>query len=119
MRVLIVDDSERIRLMVAAVLQAVGCSVVTAANGLSGLAQFRAHAPDAIVTDINMPVMDGLTFVSQVRDQPGGRALPIFVLSSDDCPAKRARAHAYGVNRWMEKPTDLAAMASAVMQSAA
>ena len=116
MHVLVVDDSERVRTLVATVLEAAGCSVDQAANGVTGLARFKASRPDAIVTDINMPEMDGLTFVSRVRNQPGGE-LPIFVLSSDNSAEKRAQARTFGVRGWMEKPLDIRTMLETVVLS--
>ena len=119
MHILVVDDSERVRTVVATILEAAGCRVDQAADGLSGLKQFMAEQPDAIMTDINMPVMDGLSFVARIRAQPGGQALPIFVLSSDECPGKREQARAYGVRRWMEKPIDPRIVIETVIETAA
>ena len=117
MRVLVVDDCKGMRTVLSAVLESVGYSVETAADGLSGLARFMADPPDAIITDVNMPVMDGLTFVGEVRRQSRGADLPIFVLSSDGSADKRERARGYGVRRWLDKPADMTAMAAAVLQA--
>jgi two-component system chemotaxis response regulator CheY len=119
MRVLIVDDSPEMRTIVATVLEAVGFEVDQAKDGLDGLSQYIASEPDMIITDINMPFMDGLAFVERVREEPDGGRIPIFVMSSDGCPAKRARADRCGVRQWMEKPVNVSAMASALMQAAA
>jgi two-component system chemotaxis response regulator CheY len=56
------------------------------------------------MTDINMPGMDGLSFIELARRTSNGRGLPIFVLSSETCPAKLARAEALGIQAWMTKP---------------
>jgi two-component system chemotaxis response regulator CheY len=118
MRVLIVDDSVELRTIIKSVLEAVGCIVDEAKDGLEGLARFLVCEPDVIVTDINMPVMDGLTFVERLREEPQGRLKPILVLSSQSCPQKKARARRSGVQLWMDKPVDFAALAVAVARAA-
>jgi two-component system chemotaxis response regulator CheY len=119
MRVLVVDDCLQIRTILAHVFRAAGVEVDEAANGQIGLARFLADPPDAVVTDINMPVMDGLTFVERLRGEPVGQSAPVFVFSSDQSLIKRRRAEHLGVRSWTEKPGDYAAFAVSVMQQVA
>ena len=81
--ILTVDDSASIRQMVRLTLSAAGSQVVEAGNGAEGLAKATAAPVNMIVTDLNMPVMDGLTFIREVRKLPAYRGVPILFLTTE------------------------------------
>jgi two-component system, chemotaxis family, chemotaxis protein CheY len=102
--VLTVDDSPSIRRMIAMTLQDAGYDVVEATDGLDGLEKVRARVFDAIITDQNMPNLDGLGFIRALRALPNGQGVPVIVLSTDDADALKAQARAAGALGWMIKP---------------
>jgi two-component system chemotaxis response regulator CheY len=102
--VLAVDDSPSIRRMIAMTLGDVGIAVDEAVDGLDGLERARARRYDAIITDQNMPNLDGLGFIRALRDTPMGQGVPVIVLSTDDTDALKAQARAAGALGWMVKP---------------
>ncbi|OYX34932.1 MAG: hypothetical protein B7Y99_04725 [Caulobacterales bacterium 32-69-10] len=115
--VLIVDDCERIRAIAGAVLIAAGFDIIEASNGQAGLNRFEANTPDAIVTDINMPVMDGLTLIERVRAHPEGKTVPIIVVSANDKTANFERAKRSGIVCWLNKAANPLHIAEAVMMA--
>lgn len=103
--VLVVDDSNTMREIVAGFLLKNGFDVVTATDGRDGLNQLR-NDPDIklVVSDINMPVMDGLAMAEKVRTELGNTAVRIIMLTTEDNPQIRERGKAAGVNGWIVKP---------------
>ncbi len=119
--VLTVDDSRTMRDMLRVALSAAGYSVVQAEDGLHGLevlAQDDVH-PDVIITDINMPRMDGFGFIAGVRKDGRHRAVPILVLSTESHIDKKNRARSAGATGWIVKPFDPAKLVDAVRRVAA
>jgi two-component system chemotaxis response regulator CheY len=103
-KVLIVDDSVTIRQMVSFTLRAAQFEVVEAENGADALKKLAGLTPDLIVTDLNMPVMDGLTFVRSARALPATRYVPILMLTTESQAEKKAQAKAAGATGWIVKP---------------
>ncbi|MCF8486019.1 MAG: response regulator [Rhodobacteraceae bacterium] len=106
--ILIVDDSPSIRRMVAMTLGEIGYDVIEATDGRDGLAKALKGPCDGIITDQNMPNMDGLTFIREFRQQTVSRGVPIIVLSTDSDDTLRQRAREAGAIGWMVKPFDQA-----------
>ena len=104
--VLVIDDSRTTRLFYREALEAAGFCVDEALNGLEGLEKTMTSPFDLIIVDINMPKMDGLTFLSELRRREEIRGLPAIVISTQDRPEDRARAHASGANVYFVKPID-------------
>jgi two-component system chemotaxis response regulator CheY len=102
--VLIVDDSVTMRQMVSFTLREAKFDVVEAENGADALKKLKAFAPDLIVTDLNMPVMDGLTLIRSARALPPTRYIPILMLTTENQPEKKAEAKAAGATGWIVKP---------------
>jgi two-component system chemotaxis response regulator CheY len=102
--VLAVDDSPSIRRMIAMTLGEIGVTVDEAVDGLDALARVRDRQYDAIITDQNMPNLDGLGFIRALRETPAGQGVPVIVLSTDDAEALKAQARAAGALGWMVKP---------------
>ncbi|MEY4984606.1 MAG: hypothetical protein RIR62_2872 [Pseudomonadota bacterium] len=102
--VLTVDDSPSIRRMIAMTLSEAGYAVVEACDGRDGLAKATAQPVDAIITDQNMPELDGLGFIRALRQHPMGRGVPVIVLSTDSAEELKAQAREAGALGWMVKP---------------
>lgn len=102
--ILTVDDSRMIREMLLIVLQEAGFNVVQAEDGQDGLEALRRSSPDVIITDINMPRMDGYGFIDGVRREGRHRATPILVLSTESSAEKKQRAREAGATGWIVKP---------------
>ena len=103
---LTVDDSASIRLTTKVTLSNAGYSVTEAADGAEGLATAKGGRFDLIVTDLNMPVMDGLTMIEELRKLPGQAGVPIIFLTTESDADLKARAKAAGATGWLTKPFD-------------
>ena len=113
-RVLAVDDSITIREMLKHTLLAAGFEVDVAHDGEHGLEVLAEFCPDVIITDINMPKLDGFGFIERVRATGDWRSTPILVLTTESAPELKARARNAGATGWVVKPFDEAKLVSAV-----
>ncbi|CAH2601879.1 Chemotaxis regulator - transmits chemoreceptor signals to flagelllar motor components CheY [Rhodovastum atsumiense] len=102
--ILAVDDSASMRQMVRLTLSSAGYQVIEAANGAEGLAKLQASGVQMVVTDLNMPVMDGLTFIREARKLPVGRGLPIVFLTTESDAGIKQQAKEAGATGWIVKP---------------
>jgi two-component system, chemotaxis family, chemotaxis protein CheY len=102
--ILTVDDSRTMREMLNLALSSAGYSVVQAEDGVHGLEVLETVVPDVIVTDINMPRMDGFGFIEGVRRHDQHRAVPILVLTTESDDQKKDRARRAGATGWIVKP---------------
>jgi two-component system chemotaxis response regulator CheY len=102
--ILTVDDSRTMRDMLLMTLSEAGYQVAQAEDGVEGLARLQDGCPDAIITDLNMPKLDGFGFIEQVRSNPAGRAVPILVLTTESEPELKERARKAGATGWIVKP---------------
>jgi two-component system chemotaxis response regulator CheY len=105
-KILIVDDSITMRQMVSFTLREANFEVVEAENGADALKKLAGLTPDLIVTDLNMPVMDGMTFLRGARALPSARYIPILMLTTESQAEKKAEAKAAGATGWIVKPFD-------------
>lgn len=104
-RALVIDDSNSMRRMLALTLQSAGFTVDQGANGQEALDALTASGPyDVIITDLNMPVMDGLEFIRKARHLPTSRRTPILMLTTENSPEKKAQGKAAGATGWIVKP---------------
>lgn len=104
--ILTVDDSRTMRDMLSMTLGDAGYDVVQAENGAAAAEMLKDCSPDAIITDINMPVLDGFGFIEQVRADERLRAVPILVLTTESEPERKAKAREAGATGWIVKPFD-------------
>lgn len=103
--ILIVDDSKTVRNLVAFIMKKEGFRVTTAEDGLDGLEKLYGAGDVAlIVSDVNMPRMDGLTFIKTIREQEAYRDLPIIVLSTESEEKDINTGLSVGANVYMVKP---------------
>lgn len=117
--VLTVDDSRTMRDMLKVALSSAGYSVVQAEDGIHGLEVLADVRPDVIITDINMPRLDGFGFIAGVRKDGRHRAVPILVLSTESHVEKKNMARVAGATGWIVKPFDPAKLVDAVRRVAA
>ncbi len=107
LRILAVDDSRTMRDMLTIALTGAGMEVTVAEDGVHGLEMLEAEeVPDAIISDINMPRLDGFGFIEAVRRIDRFRATPILVLTTESAPELKARARNAGATGWIVKPFD-------------
>ncbi|OMP68923.1 hypothetical protein BV900_27940 [Agrobacterium tumefaciens] len=102
--ILIVDDSKTIRQMLRQALKNEHYRIVEASDGREALAIVRATIPDAVVSDIHMPDVDGISFISSVRSDPRLKALPILVLTTEGESVFKERVRTAGATAWLQKP---------------
>jgi two-component system chemotaxis response regulator CheY len=88
--------------------------LLEAENGVQGLEVATLNPVDLMIVDVNMPKMDGFTFVREVRERPALRAVPIILATSEGGPSDVAKAYALGVNFHLCKPIDAQVLQSAV-----
>ncbi len=105
-KILTVDDSRTILSMLSVTLTAAGFETVQAEDGIAGLGVLEHCSPDVIVTDINMPRLDGFGFIERVRRDEKFRAIPILVLTTESDAVKKERARKAGATGWIVKPFD-------------
>lgn len=105
-KILAVDDSGSLRQMVVFSLKAAGYQVVEAVDGQDGLDKAKAGAYDLILTDQNMPRMDGLTLIRSLRSLPSYQSVPILMLTTEASAEMKAKGRAAGANGWLVKPFD-------------
>ena len=103
-RILAVDDSPSVRQMVKLTLSGAGYDIVEAGDGAEGLNKARASTLDLVVTDRNMPVLNGLGLIRELRKLPAYRGVPILFLTTESDPEMKQQAKAAGATGWITKP---------------
>ena len=104
--ILAVDDSASIRQMVSFTLKSAGYDVVEAVDGMDGLEKAKSRSINLVLTDQNMPRMDGLTLIKSLRATPQYKATPILMLTTGSSDAMKAQGRAAGATGWLVKPFD-------------
>lgn len=119
--VLTIDDSRTMREMLNHALVEAGYTVLQAVDGVEGLEVLEANggSVDVVITDINMPRLDGFGVIEGVRANPAHRATPILVLTTESDAAKKERARSAGATGWIVKPFNPVKLIDAVRRVAA
>ena len=119
--ILTIDDSRTMREMLRATLVAQGFNVIQAEDGQHGVEVLQGldQDPDVIITDINMPRMDGFQFIESVRGNDDYRAIPILVLTTESDGEKKQRPRLAGATGWIVKPFDPTKLVDAINRVAA
>ena len=103
-KILAVDDSASMRQMVSFTLKGAGHEVIEASDGVEALAKAKTTTVDLVVSDVNMPNMDGLTLITELRKLPAFKFTPMLMLTTESSPEKKAQGKAAGATGWIVKP---------------
>ena len=114
-RVLVVEDSPAMRGLIASIISQIdGCDVVEVEGGFQALKQLPSGSFDLIITDINMPDINGLELLSFIRQNPNYKETPVLIVTSEDSKAERDKGLKLGANAILSKPFDEANLLSTV-----
>lgn len=102
--ILAVDDSASLRQMVAFTLKSAGHNVTEAADGQQGLNSAQSQNFDLVITDVNMPVMDGITLIRELRQLPAYKGTPLLMLTTESAADKKQQGKEAGATGWIVKP---------------
>jgi len=102
--ILTIDDSASIRQMVVMTLSAAGLDVIEAINGADGYAKATSQTVHAVITDLNMPVMNGIEFIRKYRQHPSSKGVPIILLTTESDEELKRQAKEAGATGWIVKP---------------
>lgn len=104
--ILVVDDSNAIRQSVSFILEQAGFAVVQASDGLDGLSKLNSQQFNLIISDVNMPNMDGIAFTKKVREHASHKFTPVIMLTTESQSSKMEEGKAAGATGWIVKPFD-------------
>ncbi|RII28336.1 MAG: two-component system response regulator [Geobacter sp.] len=102
--ILAVDDSASVRMMLSFTLKESGYRVIEAADGRDGLAMLKNQAVDMVITDLNMPNLDGIGLIRGIRENPTTRFTPVIMLTTESQDIRKNDARAAGATGWITKP---------------
>jgi two-component system chemotaxis response regulator CheY len=114
--ILCVDDSASIRQMVAFTLQSAGYVVETASDGLDAATKAAARSFSMVITDLNMPGLDGIGLIKRLRADPRYQGVPIVMLTTESEESKKQAGRAAGAVGWIVKPFDQAKLIAVVQK---
>ena len=112
--IMTVDDSPSMRMLLRAALTDLGYDVLEAEDGVQALERLDGVEPDLLITDINMPRLDGFGLIDKVREQDRHRNLPILVLTTESSDEKKQRSRSAGATGWIVKPFHPEKLAAAI-----
>lgn len=104
MKILSVDDSQTIRMLVARALTPFNCTLLQAGNGAEGLAVAAREHPDLILLDVSMPVMNGVEMLAKLKDDPTLRDTPVIMLTAESSPNNVVAICEMGITDYLVKP---------------
>jgi two-component system chemotaxis response regulator CheY len=102
--ILAVDDSASMRQMVSFTLKGAGYEVLEAADGVEALNIAKGRGVNLVITDVNMPNMDGITLIKELRGLPSYKFTPLLMLTTESSPEKKQQGKAAGATGWIVKP---------------
>jgi len=103
-KILVVDDSNTLRKSIEFVLSESGYKVIEACDGLDGLDKLDIHDIQLILTDVNMPNLDGIGFIEKIREHPIHKFVPIIVLTTESQGSMMEKGKTAGATGWIVKP---------------
>mgnify|MGYP003385795021 FL=1 len=112
--ILIVDDSSSVRIVLATTLKSAGYNVIDAVDGEDGLSKLTGDKIHLIISDVNMPKMDGITMVKKIKALPKYKFTPICMLTTESEESKMKEGKMAGAKAWIVKPFQPAVLLSAV-----
>ena len=116
--ILVVDDSASLRQVVSIALKGGGYDVIEACDGKDALSKLSGRKVNLIISDVNMPVMDGIAFVKEVKQSPTHRFTPIIMLTTESQEAKKQEGQAAGAKAWVVMTTPVRFTSSCFLKSA-
>lgn len=102
--ILVVDDSASIRQVVGIALRGAGYTVVEATDGSDALKKLDGQKINLVISDVNMPNMDGITFVKEMKQKPNYKFTPVIMLTTEGADEKKREGQAAGAKAWIVKP---------------
>ena len=102
--IMVVDDSASLRQVVSIALRGAGYDVVEGSDGKDALSKLTGQKVHLIISDVNMPNMDGITFVKEVKKHPNYKFMPIIMLTTESQEGKKQEGQAAGAKAWIVKP---------------
>ena len=102
--IMVVDDSASLRQVVSIALKGAGYDIIEASDGKDGLSKLTGQKVHLIVSDVNMPNMDGITMVKEIKQNPAYKFTPVIMLTTESQESKKTEGKAAGVKAWMVKP---------------
>ncbi|MBP0048444.1 MULTISPECIES: response regulator [Marinobacterium] len=116
--IMVVDDSASVRQVVSMALKGAGHSVVEAVDGKDALQKLDGRKIHLVISDVNMPNMDGITFIKALKNQSAYRFTPVLMLTTESEASKKAEGKAAGAKAWLVKPFKPDVLLSAVTKLA-
>ena len=116
MKILIVDDDRTTRKLLGLYLRGSGFEVVTAENGLNALEKLGSETVQMVLTDLNMPFMDGIEFLKSMKSNPGTSHIPALMITTETDKEERERAIAAGADGYLSKPVTAEVVVSKIRQ---
>ncbi|MGM9512847.1 response regulator [Roseateles sp. DB2] len=114
--IMVVDDSASLRQVVGIALRGAGYEVLEGCDGKDALGKLQGQKVHLIISDVNMPNMDGISFVKAVKAMPAYRFTPVIMLTTESAEAKKAEGQAAGAKAWVVKPFRPEVMLNAVQK---
>ena len=114
--IMVVDDSISIRQVVGIALRQAGYDVIEGVDGKDALAKLTGQKVNLIISDVNMPNMDGITFVRELKTRPAYKFTPVLMLTTESQEDKKEQGKAAGARAWMVKPFKPEALLAAVQK---
>ena len=112
--IMIVDDSASLRQVVAIALRGAGYEVIEGCDGKDALSKLTGQKVHLVISDVNMPNMDGITFVKNLKQMPSYKFTPVIMLTTESQEGKKQEGQAAGAKAWVVKPFQPAQMLAAV-----
>ena len=103
-RILVVDDSASVRTVAGIALREAGYEVLEAANGQEGLSRLNGERIHLVISDVNMPVLDGIGFLKEIKKHPSYKFTPVIMLTTESGEDKKQEGRAAGAKAWITKP---------------
>lgn len=113
-KILIVDDSASVRMVARIALREKGYEVLEAANGREALDKLSGERVNLVVSDVNMPIMDGISFLKELKSRPSSKFVPVIMLTTEAGQDKMQEGRAAGAKAWITKPFQPATLLDAV-----
>lgn len=117
-QILVVDDSASVRQVVSMTLKNAGHQVVEAVDGRDALKKLELNRFNLVISDVNMPNMDGISFIKEMKKKPDYRFTPVLMLTTESEASKKAEGKAAGAKAWLVKPFKPDVLLSAVSKLA-